>query len=179
VVTSDETCDDGNTVGGDGCSADCQTIEAGWQCRVPGSACTPQPSSCLGVQADAGQPCDDGAVGPSICGDGLVTGDEECDDGNDPGKNPHNDDNAYGGCTTACKFGPYCGDGIRNGPEECDVGPANAVVYGQLGCTPACTNSHYCGDGILDATRGEQCDLGVANGQPGSLCTSDCAAIIF
>ena len=118
-------------------------------------------------------------AGPSICGDGLVTGDEECDDGNDPGKYPHNDDSACGGCTTSCKFGPYCGDGITNGPEECDVGAANAVAYGPFGCTVACTNSHYCGDGILDANRGEQCDLGVANGQPGSLCTSDCAAIIF
>jgi cysteine-rich repeat protein len=179
VVTSDETCDDDNNVGGDGCSADCQTIEAGWQCRVPGSACTPQQSSCLGVQADAGQPCDAGASGPSICGDGFVTGDEECDDGNDPSTYPHNDDNAYGGCTTACKFGPYCGDGIINGPEECDVGPANAVSYGQFGCTVACANSHYCGDGILDANRGEECDLGVANGQPDSVCTSDCEATIF
>jgi cysteine-rich repeat protein len=180
-VTSDETCDDGNAVDGDGCSADCQTVEAGWQCRVPGSPCTPQPSSCLGVQMDAGQTCDAGATGSSICGDGLVTGDEECDDGNDPVKYPHNDDSAYGGCTTACKFGPYCGDGICNGPEECDVGPANALAYGHSGCTVACTNSHYCGDGILDADRGEQCDLGDANGQfqLSGHCTADCEVVVY
>ena len=28
--TSDEACDDGNTVGGDGCSADCKTVEPGF-----------------------------------------------------------------------------------------------------------------------------------------------------
>ena len=33
VLTSDEVCDDGNTVSGDGCSGDCKTIEPGWQCH--------------------------------------------------------------------------------------------------------------------------------------------------
>ena len=63
VLTSDETCDDGNTLGSpngtvDGCSADCQTIDPGWQCRVPGKPCTP------------------------ICGDSKLEGNEMCDDGN-------------------------------------------------------------------------------------------------
>ncbi len=54
------------------------------------------------------------------CGDGVLQDDEneDCDDGED------NDDNAYGACTTECKFGPYCGDNInsRQPSETCDVG---------------------------------------------------------
>src|SRR5262249_56578058 len=52
-----EACDDGNTTGGDGCSAGC-TVE-------PGYACTGSPSTCA-----------------AICGDGLIVGGETCDDGN-------------------------------------------------------------------------------------------------
>ena len=43
--------------------------------------------------------------GPT-CGDGVLTGTEECDNGAD------NNDTLYGGCTTQCKFGPFCGDGV-------------------------------------------------------------------
>ena len=60
VRTSDEACDDGNTVAGDGCSADCRTVE-------PGFSCTP-----------AGKPCHRVAR----CGDGVVVPPELCDDGN-------------------------------------------------------------------------------------------------
>jgi hypothetical protein len=83
---------------------------------------------------------------------------EECDNGAD------NDDTAYGGCTTACKWGPYCGDGIVNGPEECDNGKNNGGAYADGGCTLACTKPHYCGDGILDTDLSEECDLGPKNG---------------
>ncbi|MBN1655686.1 MAG: DUF4215 domain-containing protein [Deltaproteobacteria bacterium] len=34
-----EACDDGNAQGGDGCSADCSKIEAGWICQKAGQAC--------------------------------------------------------------------------------------------------------------------------------------------
>jgi fibro-slime domain-containing protein len=57
------------------------------------------------------------------CGDGVVTGDEVCDDGKNDG--------SYGGCTPDCKRAPYCGDGKVDAAdgEECDGTP---------GCTPAC-----------------------------------------
>ena len=55
-----EACDDGNVVGGDGCSADCAAIESGYSCTNPGSAC------------NAG------------CGDGTVTSPETCDIGLNP-----------------------------------------------------------------------------------------------
>ncbi len=57
TVGAAETCDDGNTVGGDGCSSTC-TTEAGWSCPTGGAACD------------------------EICGDALIVGAEECDDGN-------------------------------------------------------------------------------------------------
>ncbi len=57
VVEGDEACDDGDTDGGDGCSATC-TVETGWICDT---------TSCREV----------------VCGDGTVEpGVEECDDGN-------------------------------------------------------------------------------------------------
>ncbi|MBN2574648.1 MAG: DUF4215 domain-containing protein [Deltaproteobacteria bacterium] len=92
------------------------------------------------------------------CGDGVAVANEECDNG------PDNDDTAYGGCTTECKWGPFCGDGIVNGPEECDNGKQNGGEYVDGGCTLGCTKPHYCGDGILDTDRKEECDLGALNG---------------
>lgn len=58
VVNGMDVCDDGDLVGGDGCSPEC-TVEPGWVCSGAG------PSDCL-----------------ATCGDGLVIGPEQCDDGN-------------------------------------------------------------------------------------------------
>ena len=115
------------------------------------------------------------------CGDGVAVADEECDNGKD------NSDTAYGGCTTACKWGGFCGDGIVNGLEECDNGKNNGTQYGPDGCTLGCTRPHFCGDGRVDTDRGEECDLADKNGvkldgnrTPSSdttaqiYCTSDC-----
>jgi hypothetical protein len=113
------------------------------------------------------------------CGDGVVSGGEECDCGTDPKNLPSgclgvNNDTLYGGCTTTCTWGPFCGDGITNGPEQCDEGKKN----GDSGCTVGCTAPHYCGDGIVDTNQGEQCDLGSNNGQPNQPCDSTCQYII-
>jgi fibro-slime domain-containing protein len=50
------------------------------------------------------------------CGDGVVAGQEECDDGMNTG--------GYGGCLPGCALGPRCGDRVvqRSAGEECDDG---------------------------------------------------------
>lgn len=90
-----ESCDDGNRQDGDGCSALCE-IEDGYACASGGT--------CY-----------------ASCGDGIVTADEQCDDGvnNGPG---------YGQCAYDCTFGPYCGDGVVDLPEECDDGASNGIT---------------------------------------------------
>jgi fibro-slime domain-containing protein len=92
------------------------------------------------------------------CGDGVAVADEECDNGKD------NNDSAYAGCTTKCKWGAFCGNGEVNGNEECDNGKDNGMQYGSSGCTFSCTRPHFCGDGQVDSERGEECDLANNNG---------------
>jgi len=55
----------------------------------------------------------------AVCGDGILSFGEECDDGvNDGG---------YGECDKGCKLGAYCGDGIVQEPEQCDNGPGSTA----------------------------------------------------
>ncbi|HEY4184766.1 MAG TPA: DUF4215 domain-containing protein [Polyangia bacterium] len=109
-----------------------------------------------------------------VCGDGVISGSEECDDG------ANNQDNAYGACTKDCKYGPYCGDGNTDSPNEaCDDGAKNGASYSTSptsGCTFTCQKPHFCGDGMLDPQ--EECDLGDQNGKSGSVCGADCKKII-
>jgi len=100
-----------------------------------------------------------------ICGDGIVTHTEVCDDG--PGGNI----GAYGGCMPGCKKrAPYCGDGhIDAGHETCDDG-VNLSEYG--GCGPGCVAGPSCGDGIVQS-KFEQCDDGVFDGKYGG-CAPQC-----
>jgi len=61
-----------------------------------------------------------------ICGDGVVSLGEECDDGvNDGG---------YGECQPNCLAGAYCGDGMKQEGEACDDG--NRVSND--GCSSVC-----------------------------------------
>jgi fibro-slime domain-containing protein len=108
----------------------------------------------------------------TLCGDGLVGGNEECDLGTAMNTG------AYGGCTADCKLGPHCGDGTVQAPNEaCDDG-TNLTVYGMNGmpgCAPGCVLGDFCGDGKVDALFGEQCDLGKdKNTGEYNGCTSQC-----
>jgi fibro-slime domain-containing protein len=100
------------------------------------------------------------SVCKSVCGDGIVTSDEECDDGTAKNTGPYN------GCSALCTRSDYCGDGVKNGPEECDDG-YNLTPYDPTGvkCAPGCKKPSYCGDGIVDSVLGgEQCDDGKNDG---------------
>jgi len=187
VLEDGEECDDGNTVDGDGCSADCNSDE-----------------TCGNGQVDApvGERCDDGNTvdGDDCqadcslpqCGDGIKDPGEVCDDGNDT-----NGD----GCNRQCTSDETCGTGVIDvaAGEECDddnllpgdgCGPTclieacgNGVMDpGEVcdddnneagdGCSPTCLSLEVCGNGIIDPTTGETCDDGNARSHDG--CSSAC-----
>jgi cysteine-rich repeat protein len=108
-----ETCDDGNTTAGDGCSASCE-VEAGYTCAGTPSVCAIR------------------------CGDGVRGGLEGCDDGNTtPG------DGCATGCAVEPGFtcvgspsvcAPRCGDGVVIGAETCDDG----FTQSGDGCSATC-----------------------------------------
>ncbi len=147
-----EECDDGNTMGGDGCSAACR-VEADYVC--------PQVGPCT----------------PDMCGNGHLASFEACDD-----NNTNSGDGCSGDCKTIepgweCrvpgkKCVPLCGDGVLTGTEQCDDMNAmsgdgcssTCLVEAGWSCTGTpskCTKSQ-CGNGVVEA--GEACDLGMNNG---------------
>lgn len=117
---------------------------------------------------------------PAVCGDGLVEGLEECDDGNTA---------AFDGCEEFCRVEDgwicpptggacsrtSCGDGVREGSEQCD--DANLEIGD--GCTPFCDIEPSCTGGVCspicgdnDVFPGEGCDDG--NTVSGDGCSATC-----
>jgi len=144
VVEVGESCDDGNTVACDGCSASCQ-LEA--------------PPICGNGKVEPCEECDDGnlldadgcsstckAEVPAVCGNGVVEPGEECDDGNFINLD---------GCSSVCKKEGVCGNGIKEPGEQCDDGNN---LDGD-GCNMNCGlegSDPLCGDGKVEGT--EMCD---------------------
>lgn len=118
--------------------------------------------------------------GDGVCGNAVVEGTEECDDGNS---------NDADGCSNACtKTGATgaggssgasmttasgnntntCGDGKLDPGEQCDDGNDVDTDKCRNNCTPGSTN---CGNGVVDA--GEDCDDGnkVAEDDCTNVCT--------
>ncbi|HEY4244448.1 MAG TPA: DUF4215 domain-containing protein [Kofleriaceae bacterium] len=92
------------------------------------------------------------------CGDGIVEGSEQCDDGNT---------DQTDACLNNCMLAT-CGDGfVETGVEQCDDGNSNPAD----GCTNTCTTPR-CGDGIVQT--GEQCDDG--NASNNDACLNTCVA---
>jgi cysteine-rich repeat protein len=189
VVGDGETCDDGNAVGNDGCSALC-AIESP-SCG-DGLTSTP-PEECDDANTDEDDAClndcraarcGDGRIWVSVedcedgnrengdgcsrdcnretdrCGNGVHDAGEECDDGNEK---------IGDGCSAACKREPppeSCGNAVRDPDEACDDGDAANDDACLNGCSVAA-----CGDGFI--WRGaEQCDDG--NSDNGDDCTRTC-----
>jgi len=175
-----EVCDDGNTLSGDGCSADCASDEscgngivdvaAGEACddgnNIDGDGCQASCSlpGCGDGVVDPGEACDDGnnvggdgcsatCTSDESCGNGIVdaAAGEACDDGNSL---------SCDGCSTTCRL-EGCGNGVLECLEACDDG--NTV--GGDGCSADCTSAEICGNGVIDLTNGEQCDSGDLGGQ--------------
>jgi cysteine-rich repeat protein len=144
-----DRCDDGNTNNDDGCSAEC-AIECGW--------------NCTGGHEEANDVCN------TTCGDGLLAGPEECDDG----------DNFDNGCSAKCTIQPgwacygsdcstswcfsVCGDGLRTGAELKPNACEDSNTDSGDGCSSTCmaecgynctgtSCQSVCGDGRK--TKGE------------------------
>ncbi|MCX4246382.1 hypothetical protein [Paraliomyxa miuraensis] len=94
--------------------------------------------------------------GEPVCGDGLVEGDEECDDG---GESP--------GCNADCTAA-VCGDALVNvaAGEQCDDGGETETC--DLDCTFVA-----CGDGVTNVATGEECD----DGEETETCDGDCTFV--
>lgn len=90
VVGMVEECDDLNATGGDGCSADCSTVEEGYRCPTSGGACTQIPAgwTCNASYYGADDGCDCGCgVMDADCPAGATIAECEfdyCDDAVDP-----------------------------------------------------------------------------------------------
>jgi cysteine-rich repeat protein len=136
-----EQCDDGNNLGGDGCSSTCVRERCGNDVLDPGEQC----DGLLGLQ-----PCNTLTCLQEACGNGVLDNDtttgvhEQCDDGN----------NLSGdGCSAACRF-EVCGNGVQDPGEDCDDGALNNGVLPST-CSTTC-HRIACGNGIVE--QGEGCD---------------------
>ena len=161
-----ETCDDGNSTDGDGCSDTCERQD-GWTCTLPGVACV-----------------------ATECGDGLVAGFEQCDDGGSTAPGCP-DGCQLEECPDDCQLEDgfkcdtpgedceptVCGDGAREGTEQCDDG--NLTPFD--GCGVDCKNEPrrvdgdwvaVCGDAVILPGTTEPCDDG--NTSDGDGCSRTC-----
>ncbi len=184
VLNLYEVCDDGNTIGGDGCTADCRGVEFGYVCNVLGQPCK--------KATDPGKTDDDpnkNPTGQSVCGNGIVEGSEACDDMNTIAGDGCSSDcmtveagwtclrlGGAGSCTLVDpghnQNTPECGNGIVEAGEACDFDLYDELSDGDgcdLNCqiedgwtcsieTGICTEIELpgCGNGIVE--NGEDCD---------------------
>ena len=166
-----ETCDDGNTNDGDGCSSACLDEECGnyivdinEECDDGNtddgdgcdSSCYFEPFLCGNGVVDTGEDCDDAGESSTcdydctdvMCGDIVIneTAGEDCDDGNT--------DNGDG-CDEFCiiEMGLECGNDVTEWGEECDDGEDTEF------CNMDCTLVE-CGDSYINDAAGEECDEG-------------------
>ena len=167
----------------------CRGRKDGESCAVAGFP----PATCLGGMCQAAR-----------CGDGKITGAEECDGDLLNGR----DCQTFGyyesaglRCSASCRYDASqctgrCGDGVKNGREECDgkdLGGATCFTAGfykaaGLACGADCKldikgcSGGRCGDGVINGL--EQCDgaqftktcdtLGFAGAMSGMSCTRNC-----
>jgi cysteine-rich repeat protein len=158
------------------CGGSCAVCDDGEGCRT-------------GADCASGVCADDLCAAPR-CGDGVINGDDTCDDG------VENSDSAPDACRTTC-VPAFCGDGVTDAGEECDDGNDDETDACLSSCeaatcgdgfihdgveicddgntvpTDACANCApaECGDGFLQSGV-EGCDDG--NNTPYDGCSIDC-----
>jgi len=168
VIQSGESCDDGNTHDGDGCSAVC-TVEGGYVCSGSPSIC--QPPVCGNNMIEVGEGCDDGC---------MVGYPNDCTESADNGDGCSNKCQIESGYT--CSGEPstcmkLCGNGNSDPGEQCDDG--NTVTEttcpsGQTSCdicNSSCISQHLDFSSTICDNDGT-CE--VADGETGLNCPDDC-----
>jgi cysteine-rich repeat protein len=142
-----ETCDDGNTAGGDACPGDCTLPVCSDRVIEP-------PETCDDGNTSNGDTCPSDCTLP-VCGDGSLESPETCEPP------------STATCDASCVAIPVvCGNGVVQGAEECDDG--NTIDDDE--CTNACTFPAVCGN--MEVETGEQCDP-----PNGTTCDADCQTI--
>jgi fibro-slime domain-containing protein len=132
IVTSRESCDDGENDGTYGsCTPECTRAPYCGDGKLDPDHETCDDGANLTLYAAHGKAgCAPGCKPSAFCGDDRVDSlaGEQCDDGENPG--------GYGRCGNDCRLGPRCGDGKLQGEdgEECDDGN----LIGNDGCSSEC-----------------------------------------
>ncbi|MEY4544198.1 MAG: hypothetical protein RL685_393 [Pseudomonadota bacterium] len=139
ILEEIEECEDGNALGGDGCSAECLReacgngrIDLGEDCEPPGAA------QCSAVCKRIPTP---------VCGNGLQESGEECEDGNA---------SSGDGCGQFCLL-EFCGNGRVDPPEGCEP-PGTDTCNARCQPIPAASRRGVCGNSVQET--GEECDDG-------------------
>jgi cysteine-rich repeat protein len=136
MVAESEACDDGDTEGGDGCSATCQ-MESCFACGGQPSACAPTP----------GAACDDGVFcnGVDVCSSGACThAGDPCTGGSECANSCNELANSCADAAgTPCSGdGSICTDDVCDGAGFCGVANSSSCDDGD-----ACTAEDSCGAG--------------------------------
>jgi len=187
VVGSGELCEVGDTISSStACDSDEDGVDDGYYVEECSLTCDSYEETTT--------------CSPISCGNGVIEGTEECDDGSLNG--------SYGFCGADCSNSDrtYCGDGSLAGGEACDcssVSPAAGAAFGGGACsylngvysTDAsdtcawdCSGpGPYCGNGDVDDAEACDGDTDTYSGKicstttifPGEECTqdSDCGVI--
>ncbi len=199
IVEGSETCDDGNSMNGDGCDNDCtysctmtsdcddgMACNGAETCNTSTHVCTNPADLADGTSCGGGNVCRGGSCVAPSCGNTIVETGEDCDDGNST-----NGDGCDNDCTYSCTAAADCDDGdLCNGVESCNTtthvcaggsSASDGTVCDRDGMTSTrdiclsmtCVASS-CGDTFVDDTMGgtEDCDDG--NSTNGDGCDNDC-----
>ena len=158
----------GVTGGGDTSTSSSTTEVGSSSSGTTGDGTTTQPPACNNNgTCDGGESLDTCPDDCTVCGDGVKSEGEECD-------NKMNMDAAYTPtkpmgrnlCADGCKAVRFCGDSVADPEEKCDEGGVQTKS-----CEANCL-APKCGDKVINVQVDEICDDG--NEKNGDGCADDC-----
>ncbi|HEY2773270.1 MAG TPA: DUF4215 domain-containing protein [Candidatus Binatia bacterium] len=174
-----ESCDDGNAVDGDGCSADCQNENCLSQTAAPGYPAVPL--------CEDGDPCTTDICNTSVnngtcqhtpksCDDGVACTTDSCNTSDGTCRHSADDSacNDSNPCTDDfCSLTSGCSNTANSSPCDDHNRCTNNDVCSNKACHGTRINGClFCGDGFVNPLAGEQCDDG--NNENGDCCSSTC-----